>query len=108
MSRGGKLLGRAQRMRPDVTPSGPQHEPAEHEDDPEAGDRHREDTRSTREEHRPPDEPEHHDVLRMKRQGLEAPEIAARTGLHEDSVRRLLRQLARRLALQPPAPPAAP
>jgi RNA polymerase sigma factor (sigma-70 family) len=52
--------------------------------------------------------PEHHDILRMKRQGLEAPEIAARTGLHEDSVRRLLRQLARRLALQPPAPPAAP
>ncbi len=54
--------------------------------------------------------PEHHDVLRMKRQGLEAPEIAARTGLHEDSVRRLLRQLARRLALQTPspAPPAEP
>jgi RNA polymerase sigma-70 factor (ECF subfamily) len=49
--------------------------------------------------------PEHHEVLRLKRQGLEAPEIAARTGLHEDSVRRLLRQLARRLALQSPAPP---
>jgi RNA polymerase sigma-70 factor (ECF subfamily) len=52
--------------------------------------------------------PEHHDILHLKRQGLEAPEIAARTGLHEDSVRRLLRQLARRLALQSPAPPAGP
>lgn len=48
--------------------------------------------------------PEHHDVLRLKRQGLEAPEIAARTGLHEDSVRRVLRQLARRLALHAPSP----
>jgi RNA polymerase sigma-70 factor (ECF subfamily) len=48
--------------------------------------------------------PEHHEVLRLKRQGLDAPEIAARTGLHEDSVRRLLRQLARRLALHSPAP----
>ena len=48
--------------------------------------------------------PEHHEVLRLKRQGLEAPEIAARTGLHEDSVRRVLRQLARRLVLHPPPP----
>ncbi len=48
--------------------------------------------------------PEHHEVLRLKRQGLDAPEIAARTGLHEDSVRRLLRQLARRLALHSPSP----
>jgi RNA polymerase sigma-70 factor (ECF subfamily) len=52
--------------------------------------------------------PEHHDILRLKRQGLEAPEIAARTGLHEDSVRRLLRQLARRLALQQPSPAPPP
>jgi RNA polymerase sigma-70 factor (ECF subfamily) len=53
--------------------------------------------------------PEHHEVLRLKRQGLDAPEIAARTGLHEDSVRRLLRQLARRLALHSSsAPPAGP
>jgi len=52
--------------------------------------------------------PEHHEILRLKRQGLEAPEIAARTGLHEDSVRRLLRQLARRLALQPPSPAPPP
>lgn len=51
--------------------------------------------------------PEHRDVLHLKRQGLAAPEIAARTGLHEDSVRRLLRQLARRLALQSSNPPPA-
>jgi RNA polymerase sigma-70 factor (ECF subfamily) len=43
--------------------------------------------------------PEHHELLRLKREGLGAPEIAARTGLHEDSVRRALRQLARQMAL---------
>jgi RNA polymerase sigma factor (sigma-70 family) len=43
--------------------------------------------------------PEHHDLLRLKRQGLPLAGIAARTGLHEDSVRRVLRNLARRLAL---------
>jgi RNA polymerase sigma-70 factor (ECF subfamily) len=48
--------------------------------------------------------PEHHEILRLKRQGLGAPEIATRTGLHEDSVRRVLRQLARRLVLHPPSP----
>lgn len=42
--------------------------------------------------------PEHHEILRMKRAGLPAPEIAARTGLHEDSIRRILRNLARHLA----------
>ena len=52
--------------------------------------------------------PEHHELLRLKRQGLGAPEIAARTGLHEDSVRRVLRQLARRLALQQPSPAPPP
>jgi RNA polymerase sigma-70 factor (ECF subfamily) len=51
--------------------------------------------------------PEHHDILRLKRDGLSTVDIAARVGLHEDSVRRILRQLARKLALQggitPPA-----
>jgi RNA polymerase sigma factor (sigma-70 family) len=42
--------------------------------------------------------PDHRDVLRLRRQGLTRAEIAARTGLHEGSVRRLLRTLARRLA----------
>jgi RNA polymerase sigma-70 factor (ECF subfamily) len=43
--------------------------------------------------------PEHHEVLRLRREGVLLKEIAARTGLHEGSVRRLLRQLARQLAL---------
>jgi RNA polymerase sigma-70 factor (ECF subfamily) len=42
--------------------------------------------------------PEHHELLRLKRQGLPLATIAARTGLHEDSVRRIIRQLARKLA----------
>jgi RNA polymerase sigma-70 factor (ECF subfamily) len=42
--------------------------------------------------------PEHHNVLRLKRQGLPLAVIAAHTGLHQDSVRRILRQVARRLA----------
>lgn len=41
---------------------------------------------------------EHRDVLRLKREGLRSPEIAARTGLHEGSVRRILCDLGRRLA----------
>ena len=44
--------------------------------------------------------PEHHDVLRLKRQGLRLDDIAARTGLHEGSVRRILRKLARQLAFE--------
>jgi RNA polymerase sigma-70 factor (ECF subfamily) len=49
--------------------------------------------------------PEHHEVLRLRRQGMLLADIAARTGLHEGSVRRILRQLARQLALdeEPPA-----
>jgi RNA polymerase sigma factor (sigma-70 family) len=43
--------------------------------------------------------PEHHELLRLRRQGLRLREIAARTGMHEGSVRRILRQLARQLAL---------
>jgi len=53
--------------------------------------------------------PEHHELLRLKRQGLTLAEIASRTGLHEGSVRRILRQLARQLAfaLPPDADAAA-
>jgi RNA polymerase sigma-70 factor (ECF subfamily) len=43
--------------------------------------------------------PEHHEVLRLKRQGLLLQDIASRTGLHEGSVRRILRKLARQLAV---------
>jgi RNA polymerase sigma-70 factor (ECF subfamily) len=42
--------------------------------------------------------PAHRDLLRLKRQGFPLAEIAARTGLHESSVRRILYDLARRLA----------
>ena len=44
--------------------------------------------------------PEHHPVLVLRREGLPLTEIAARTGLHEGSVRRILRRLARELALR--------
>lgn len=42
--------------------------------------------------------PEHRELLRLKREGLRVAEIAARTGLHPSSVRRILYELARRLA----------
>jgi RNA polymerase sigma-70 factor (ECF subfamily) len=42
--------------------------------------------------------PAHRDLLHLKRQGLPLAEIAARTGLHESSVRRILYDLARQLA----------
>lgn len=42
--------------------------------------------------------PAHHELLRLKRQGLRLAEIAARTGLHESSVRRILYDLAKRYA----------
>jgi RNA polymerase sigma-70 factor (ECF subfamily) len=43
---------------------------------------------------------EHRSVLTLKRQGYSLAEIAERTGLHPDSVRRLLRTLARQLAFR--------
>jgi RNA polymerase sigma-70 factor (ECF subfamily) len=43
--------------------------------------------------------PEHHQVLQLKRQGLLLTEIAARSGLHEGSVRRILRKLAHQMAV---------
>jgi RNA polymerase sigma-70 factor (ECF subfamily) len=42
--------------------------------------------------------PAHQEVLRLRRQGLGLEEIADRTGLHEGSIRRILRKLARQLA----------
>jgi RNA polymerase sigma factor (sigma-70 family) len=42
--------------------------------------------------------PAHHELLRLKRQGHGLAEIAARTGLHESSVRRILYALAERYA----------
>jgi RNA polymerase sigma-70 factor (ECF subfamily) len=43
--------------------------------------------------------PNYHELLRLKLQGLPLAEIATRTGLHEGSVRRILRKLASQLAL---------
>jgi RNA polymerase sigma factor (sigma-70 family) len=42
--------------------------------------------------------PAHGEILQLKRQGLALGEIATRTGLHESSVRRILYELARKLA----------
>jgi RNA polymerase sigma-70 factor (ECF subfamily) len=44
--------------------------------------------------------PEHQELLRLKRQGLPMEELTARTGMHPGSIRRILRNLARKLALQ--------
>ena len=43
----------------------------------------------------------YHELLRLKRQGLTLEAIARQTGLHEGSVRRIIRQLARKLAFPP-------
>jgi RNA polymerase sigma-70 factor (ECF subfamily) len=43
---------------------------------------------------------EHQELLRMRRQGAPLPEIAARTGLHPGSIRRILRKLASQLACE--------
>ena len=42
--------------------------------------------------------PEHRDIVRLRRQGRPLAEIAEHTGLHPSSVRRILYDLARRLA----------
>ena len=42
--------------------------------------------------------PEHHELLTLKRQGYSLTEVAEKTGLHVDSVRRILRKLARQMA----------
>jgi RNA polymerase sigma-70 factor (ECF subfamily) len=46
--------------------------------------------------------PDHHEILRLRRQNLSRAEIAERTGLHEGSVRRILRRLARHVAFDAP------
>lgn len=51
--------------------------------------------------------PEHRPVLHLRRLGHDCDEIAARTGLHPGSVRRILRHLASRVAFAAPTPPAA-
>jgi RNA polymerase sigma-70 factor (ECF subfamily) len=52
--------------------------------------------------------PAHHELLRLKRQGYPLAEIAARTGLHQSSVRRILYDLARRLAARHTVPTIKP
>jgi RNA polymerase sigma factor (sigma-70 family) len=42
--------------------------------------------------------PAHYDLLKLKRQGASIAEIAARTNLHEGSVRRILYDIARRVS----------
>jgi RNA polymerase sigma-70 factor (ECF subfamily) len=44
--------------------------------------------------------PEHRTLVALRRQGYSLAEIAERTGLHPDSVRRILRTLARQLAFK--------
>jgi RNA polymerase sigma-70 factor (ECF subfamily) len=48
--------------------------------------------------------PAHRPLLCLKRQGVSLADIAAQTGLHESSVRRILYDLARRLALRQAQP----
>jgi RNA polymerase sigma-70 factor (ECF subfamily) len=50
--------------------------------------------------------PEHRDVLHLRREGVALAEIAEQTGLHEGSVRRILRRLSRELALRTGPPPS--
>jgi RNA polymerase sigma factor (sigma-70 family) len=42
--------------------------------------------------------PAHREILELRRQGLSSAEVASRVGLHEGSVRRILYDLARKLA----------
>lgn len=44
--------------------------------------------------------PAHQELLRLRRDGVPLEEIAARTGLHPGSIRRILRDLARKLAFK--------
>ena len=43
--------------------------------------------------------PSHHEIVRMRRDGMRLEEIARRAGLHEGSVRRILYDLARRMSI---------
>jgi RNA polymerase sigma-70 factor (ECF subfamily) len=51
--------------------------------------------------------PAHRDMLILRRDGMSVPDIAARIGLHEDSIRRILRDIARQLARHEEASAAA-
>jgi RNA polymerase sigma-70 factor (ECF subfamily) len=44
--------------------------------------------------------PAHQNLLRLKRAGVPLAEIAARTGLHPGSIRRILRELAKKIAFK--------
>jgi RNA polymerase sigma factor (sigma-70 family) len=46
--------------------------------------------------------PAHHEIVRLRMHGHRMGEIAARTGMHEGSVRRILYELARRLSIVRP------
>ena len=48
--------------------------------------------------------PEHHELLRLRRDGFTLQEVADRTGIHEGSVRRILRLLARHFAFRQEQP----
>ena len=50
--------------------------------------------------------PEHHQLLRLRRAGASAAEIASRVHIHEGSVRRILRELSLRLACSASVPPS--
>lgn len=53
--------------------------------------------------------PAHQELLRLRRDGVPLAEIATRTGLHPGSIRRILRDLARRMAFkQRPVVPSEP
>jgi len=54
--------------------------------------------------------PDHHPILTLRREGHSLDEIATRTGLHEGSVRRIIRRLSRDLAMraEPHKEPASP
>jgi len=51
--------------------------------------------------------PAHREILLLRREGLPLGEIAARSGLHEGSVRRILYKLARSIALDPGVAPSS-
>jgi RNA polymerase sigma-70 factor (ECF subfamily) len=47
--------------------------------------------------------PAYHEILRLRRAGLTLMEIAERTGLHEGSIRRIIRKVSRQVATQEPS-----
>jgi RNA polymerase sigma-70 factor (ECF subfamily) len=51
--------------------------------------------------------PDHHEMLTLKRQGLTLQEISSKTGYHPSSIRRIMYDLARRLAATKADTPAS-